>query len=144
MNKDELIHNLTELGISKPLGCREKLQLLCKQNNLPIKKQVDKVIEGWVGKSKGSLQLLYERGWIDVDKLKQYTVNGKVDIYGSIIPGTSLTAMMLEQTDFANEESLLEMYARMMGVESGKSPIAHPEVAGEGVEFDWGGWENVL
>jgi hypothetical protein len=33
---------------------------------------------------------------------------------------------------------LLEMYARMMGVESGKSPIAHPEVAGEGVEFDWG------
>jgi hypothetical protein len=33
LNKDELIHNLTELGISKPLGCRQKLQLLCKQNN---------------------------------------------------------------------------------------------------------------
>jgi hypothetical protein len=37
INKDEHIHNLSELGISKPLGYRQKLQLLCKQNNLPIK-----------------------------------------------------------------------------------------------------------
>jgi hypothetical protein len=138
LSKDELMHNLVQVGINKPLGSRQKLQLLCQQNNLPIKKQVDKVIEGWVGKPKGSLQLLYERGWIDIDKINQYTVNGRVDEYGSIIPGTSLTEMMLLQNDFANEESLLELFARMMGVESGKSPIAHPEVAGEGVEFDWG------
>jgi hypothetical protein len=91
-----------------------------------------------VGKPKGSLQLLYEQGWIDIDKINQYTVNGRVDEYSSIIPGTSLTEMMLLQNDFANEESLLELFAWMMGVKSGKSPIAHPEVAGEGVEFDLG------
>jgi hypothetical protein len=99
---------------------------------------VDKVIEGWMGKPKGSLQLLYEQGWIDVNKLNQYIINGKVNMYGSIIPGICLTAMMLEQNDIANEESLLELYPCMMGVELGKSPIAHPEVAGEGVEIDWG------
>jgi hypothetical protein len=100
---------------------------------------VERVIEGWTKKPKGSLQLLYEQGWIDVNKLNQYTVNEKVNMYGSIIPGTSLTAVMLEQNgDFPNEESLLELYARMMGLDSGKSPIAQPEVAGEGVEFDWG------
>jgi hypothetical protein len=37
LSRDELIHNLTELGISKPLGCRQKLQLLYQQNNLQIK-----------------------------------------------------------------------------------------------------------
>jgi hypothetical protein len=98
-----------------------------------------------VGKPKGSLQLLYDQGWIDIHKLNQFTVNRKVDVYSSSIPGTSLTEMMLLQNDFANEESLLELDAQMMGVESGKSPISHLEVAGEGVEFDWGGgWEDVL
>jgi hypothetical protein len=92
----------------------------------------------WTGTPKGSLQLLYEWGWIDVEKLSQYTVNGKVDVYGNIIPGTSLTELMLLQIDFANQESLLQTYAKLLGVEAGKTPIGHPEVVGEGVEFNWG------
>jgi hypothetical protein len=39
---------------------------------------------------------------------------------------------------FLNEELLLQSYACSMGVDLGKSPIAHPEVAGEGIESDLG------
>jgi hypothetical protein len=35
LSKDELMHNLVQVGINKPLGSRQKLQLLCQQNNLP-------------------------------------------------------------------------------------------------------------
>jgi hypothetical protein len=71
------------------------------------------------------LQLLYERGWIDINKLNQCKLNGKVDVYGNTISGTSLVEMMNAQTDFANEVLLLQSYAHSMDVESGKSPIDH-------------------
>jgi hypothetical protein len=76
LNKDEMTLHLNNIGITKAAGVKKKLQLLCQQNNLPIVKQVNKVLEGWIGKPKGSLQLLYKQSWIDVEKLSQYTVNG--------------------------------------------------------------------
>jgi hypothetical protein len=138
LNKDELIVHLKEIGIENPVGSKDKLQKLCVQNNLPTKKKVDKILEGWVGKQKGCFQILYERGWIDVTNISKYTMNGKKDIYGKLIPNTSLIEMMKLQVDFANEETLLESFARTLGVRAGKSPPGHPEVAGEGIEFVWG------
>jgi hypothetical protein len=138
LNKDELMVHLKDIGIENPVGSKDKLQKLCVQNNLPTKKKVDKILEGWVGKQKGYFQILYERGWIDVTNISKYTMNGKKDIYGKLIPNTSLIEMMKLQVDFANEETLLESFARTLGVRAGKSPPGHPEVAGKGIEFVWG------
>jgi hypothetical protein len=138
LSKDELTKNLKEVGIQNPPGTKDKLQKLSILNNLPTKKTVDKIQEGWVNKQKGCLQILYERGWIDESKISQYTMYGKKDIYGKTIPNTSLIEMLKLQTDFANEETLIESYSRTLGVRSGKSPPGHPEVAGEGIEFVWG------
>ena len=37
-----------------------------------------------------------------------------------------------------NQEILLQFYCKQLGVKTDRSPVAHPEIAGEGIEFDWG------
>ena len=36
------------------------------------------------------------------------------------------------------QETLLQIYCRKLGVMSDRSPVAHCEIAGEDIEFDWG------
>ena len=97
--------------------------------------------EGWCGKPKGSLQVLYERGWIDKSKLSLYTLNGsKVE---SIAVGDvtgcsySISALMKLQTDFVNEITLLQFHTQKLGASIDRSPKCHPELAGEGIEYAW-------
>ena len=45
---------------------------------------------------------------------------------------------MKKQPDFANEETLLQYHARILGCGLRCSPKCHPEIAGEGIEFMWG------
>ena len=42
------------------------------------------------------------------------------------------------QPDFIHQETLLQIYCSKLGVLSDRSPIAHCEIAGDGIEFDWG------
>ena len=42
------------------------------------------------------------------------------------------------QPDFLEQETLLQVYCRKLGAKSDHTPVAHCEVAGEGIEFDWG------
>ena len=44
----------------QPGETRKKLEAKCVANGLPITYHEPRVIEGWVGKAKGSLQVLYE------------------------------------------------------------------------------------
>jgi hypothetical protein len=46
--------------------------------------------------------------------------------------------MMNLQIDFANEETLLESFVCTLDMRTGKLPPGHPEVTGEGIEFDLG------
>jgi hypothetical protein len=55
-----------------------------------------------------------------------------------LIPNTSITEILKNQSDFATKETLLQQHGRTMGVRVGRSPVAHPEIAGEGVEYVWG------
>ena len=48
-----------------------------------------KTQKGWQGKSKGMLQVLWERGFIDVMKLKRYRIKA-LDDDGNLIPELSL------------------------------------------------------
>jgi hypothetical protein len=52
LSKDELTKFLRELGIENPPGTKDRLHKLSVSNNLPRKKTVDKIQEGWVSKQK--------------------------------------------------------------------------------------------
>jgi hypothetical protein len=99
-------------------------------------------VEGWEGKQKGLLQILWERGFVDVNNLSAYTVDGKKDEYGVIQKETSLKHLMSNCTDFEEEESLLQSMGRQMGVMIDRTPKCHCEMAGEGVEYSWGCAKN--
>ena len=137
--KTGLIQALKADGVDDPCGNKEKLQQMCINRNLPIKYQEKVIKEGWVGKPKGSLQVLYERGWIDPNDISKYTAKGKAD-YIPKFDGDhcSIDKLMSLQVDFVSEVTLLQYHAGKLGVNLERSPKCHPEIAGEGIEYGWG------
>jgi len=134
--------DLRAKGVSAK-GNKVKIVELCKQNNVPHTETTETINEGWMGKPKGMLQVLWERGFIDpaieLSKVEAfYTNDGKKDAFGNLIPGTSLRKMMSSLIDFINEETLLQYHGKTLGVTVDRSPKCHPEVAGEGIEYSWG------
>ena len=114
------------------------LQKTASQLGLPTKKHVThRVISGWEGRGKGMLQILWERGWIDVNKLNEYKMMVEDDA-GFVVPEYSLSVMMGRCTDFANEKSQLEYVCESLGVEALITTKYHAEYAGEGIEYSWG------
>ena len=59
-------------------------------------------------------------------------------MYGLLDESTSIGCFMAKQSDFLEQETLLQYYAKQLGVESDRSPVYHPEIAGEGIEFNLG------
>jgi hypothetical protein len=118
------------------------LQELCKQHNLPTEVIEQKTVEGWEGKQKGLLQILWERGFIDVNNLSAYTVDGRKDAYGVVQKETSLKHLMSNCTDFEEEESLLQALSQQMGVMIDRTPKCHCKMAGKGVDYSWGCTKN--
>jgi hypothetical protein len=140
--KDAMEKDLRAKGV-RAKGNKVAIVELCKQNDIPHIVTTETIIEGWNGKPKGMLQILWERGFIDpaIEPAKAesfYTNDGKKDAFGNLIPGTSLRKMMSSLIDFINEETLLQYHGKMLGVLVDRSPKCHPEVAGEGIEYSWG------
>ena len=54
---------------TKKMYLKPELIMLCEQWNIQTTKDEAKVIDGWCSKPKGMLKKLYERGYIDKDKL---------------------------------------------------------------------------
>ena len=95
--------------------------------------------EGWVGKQKGSFQILFERGRIDPNvNPKEYTVLGNLDIYGNRCEDKSIKKILSMQLDFMKQETLLQTYIMKLGQKSDRTPDAHCKIAGGGIEFNWG------
>ena len=46
--------------------------------------------------------------------------------------------MIAQQPDFIHEQTMLQYYCEKLGIRSNKMPVAHCEIVGEGIEFDWG------
>mmetsp|Transcript_33711 Transcript_33711/g.81741 ORF Transcript_33711/g.81741 Transcript_33711/m.81741 type:complete len:122 (+) Transcript_33711:463-828(+) len=98
-------------------GTKKDLQKRCEDNEIAISEMRRKVKEGWMGKPKGMLQVLWERGFIDPT---------------------------VEVSDFLNEKTLLQFHAEARSrdhpdgcqVMFDRSPKCHPELAGEGIEYD--------
>ena len=104
-----------------------------------IQKHVaSRTVHGWAGKGKGLLQVLWERGWIDVNKLDKYRMSGVVDGTGIVHNEFSLPHIMENCTDFANELSQLQHVCNELGVTAVTTTKYHAEYAGEGIEYSWG------
>ena len=70
-----------------------QIQSLAKSMGIPLGIVSQKKSVGWMGKSKGMMQILSERGFLDPkispnDLLKKYTVEGKKGEDGEIVSGT--------------------------------------------------------
>ena len=139
--KSELVKNLQDAGIEKPTGCRKSLQEQCLKLGLHIKENQPVVIEGWAAKAKGSLQVLFERGWVDPTCIHLYTSEGKKGDEGNSDPTGcyySIKEIMKLQKDFIEEVTLLQYHAEKLGILLDRTPKCHPEIAGEGIEYAWG------
>jgi hypothetical protein len=113
-------------------GTKDELQALCKNKDMPVKEEVDDAIEGWKGKRRACCKILWERGFNDPGEPNKldHTLNGKKDAHGNVILETSLKHLMSLQTDFIEEETLLQRHGRLLVVKIERTPKGHPEIAG--------------
>jgi len=123
-------------------GTAKELVKLAEDNGIATTITCAKIVEGWEGKPKGMLQILWERGWIDETNLKHYSIKGRHDACGLLITGSSLKILMSNCEDFEEEESLLQAMGREMGITVDRTPKCHCELAGEGIEYAWGCSKN--
>ena len=127
-------------NLSNIRGKLKEIQSIALQYNIPIQFDRNKLREGWKGKPKGMLQVLWERGFIDPDKnVREYTLNGKKINKDSddIVASSSLKQLITALPDFQSELTLLQFRAQQLGVQVRCSPKYHAEIAGEAIEFCW-------
>jgi hypothetical protein len=147
--KIELISKLEEANLPT-WGTKKDLLARCAANSVSTSEERPKMLEGWVGRPKGAFQILFERGFIKLDEgqslaqaYKTYTMDAKKDAFGQPIAGTGLKDMIAALPDFVDEKTLLQHHAESRSIDEGqqitliRSPKCHPEVAGEGIEYDW-------
>ena len=69
--KIELLKDLRQSGYdtTKQRYLKADLLALCGQRAISVTVEVGQVKEGWLGKPKGMLQIICERGWIDSTKV---------------------------------------------------------------------------
>lgn len=131
-------------------GNKDILKRRCTDNGIALTEiRTSKSIKGWKDTAKGGFQVAYERGHIDGkvprNKLNtRYTDKGRKGNNGMLLPGTAWKDIIASLPDFQNEKTLLQYHAEKRGTVDCKilfdrSPKCHPEIAGEGIEYDWGG-----
>ena len=104
-NRAELELELRSQGILTKGKSKRELFDLCRANDIACMRTAEKIKEGWMGKAKRLLQLLWERGKIDSTKMKQYSLTGKKDEFGTVVDySTCLRHIMGLCHDFVNEE----------------------------------------
>jgi hypothetical protein len=108
--------------------------ITARRNNIPLVFEMQEILKGWEG-----LQVLWESGFINGSKSeKYYTIEGRKDEFGNVDPTTSCKMMMEQQIDFIEEETLLQYHGQQLGVTIDRTPKCHPEMAGEGIKYNWG------
>jgi hypothetical protein len=91
----------------------------------------DKISPGYVGKPKGIKQILWERGlWVD-----GMTRHGPKGTDTSV---ASAEAALSKCPDFLAQRPAMDEFLTSKGQNLLMTPKCHPELAGDGVEFDWG------
>lgn len=125
---------LLKTKIKDPCGPKEKMKEMAKEYSLPVQVEEPKIVEGWVGILKGTFQILFKRGWLDPTNLDMYTKNRKQGMDGIQY---SIKKLMEKQEDFIQELTLLQYHTPLIDVYIERTLKFHPEIAGEGIEYDW-------
>ena len=89
-----------------------------------VNTEKDVKAEDLVGKPKGMRQLLFERGCLESPTAK--------------LTRPDATKLLGNMPDYVAEENKFIRDVRRRGHRAIMSPIAHPELAGNGIEFAWG------
>jgi hypothetical protein len=113
LTKKELSQRLLTCGITMK-GRLSDLQKAAINHGIPLEEIYQKILEGWEGKLKGFLQVLWERGWIDNsdDKaIQNYTIGGRENEFNLVQSELSLKHLMASCTDFEEEEMMLQSMA---------------------------------
>ena len=115
---------LHQLAFGKAADVRQRAA----NAGLSLTKNVSGVKEGYVGKAKGLKQIVWERGFWSASELR--------------IPGyvkaDEMRLKLASCYDFATELSQMQWVAEQIGVRVVMTPKAHPELAGQGIEYSWG------
>ena len=114
----------------------------CKTARNPAYIQKQQVKYGWEGKPKGMEQILWEHGWFDGSRQKDYTKDGKKDSKDVLKKDTSLFLLLSNCVDFEGEQSLLQSKGWEMGALVDCTPKCHCKLAGEGIKYSWGCAKN--
>ena len=103
-------------------GNRKELQKRCKEAGIPVQITMQESTKGWEGKPKGILQTLFKRGFINPERMTEYTVDGRNDVFGNLVADTSLRYLMEQLSDFQDEETLLQYHGRQIGGKVDRTP----------------------
>ena len=130
---------------------KEELHSIATELGVALETKTDNhVIPGWYNSQKGLLQVLYERGFIDLSKLSEYSRSGKkkeMDKDGKVMCDYKqyvLTDLMENCDDFKNQKNAIEELCEQLSLIGDPSiriltsPKYHCEIAGEGIELNWG------
>ena len=84
--KKQLISDLKGKGVKLIIHySRDELHQLALENEIELTFTEPVIIPGWLGKPKGLLHVLWERGWINEDEISKYSVDGKTSTEMKII-----------------------------------------------------------
>ena len=131
-------------GLQQIRGNLDKVQKIATKLNIPTEIHIKKILEGWQGKVKGMMQVLWECGILDMsmsskELMRLYSKEFKKDKHTKQnIPGTSMKELVSNLPDFKNKFTLLQYQAAQLSVTINCSPKFHPEIADKGVEYCWG------
>ena len=98
---------------------------------------VPNIIEGYVGKAKGTAQILWERGLYDA-RMKLDAPTIIKDAVGHVVTIPSMRQVLSACPDFLNEKTSMQELVESRGHILCMTPKYHPELAGVGIEFSWG------
>jgi len=131
------------------------LNVLASNHGVAIDIEEDEIIQGWMNKPKGLLQILWEQGWINPNEnMNNYVIEkGQIwlDLHGKVLPESEndakksvLTNLLSKCPDFKFEKSAMQKLAGDLSlchqrkIELLVMPKYHCELAGEGIEYAWG------
>ena len=128
-------------------GLVEDLRKRAEEAIIPISETSGKVIEGYVGKPKGALQIACEREFCDLSgndengiKLTLHGASRKDPITDVVtVDKTSSVIRILGRCkDFKTEKTQLMYIMDLLSIRLILTPKCHPEIAGRGIEYAWG------
>ena len=152
MTKTEIINELKDkhsFKSNKHYSLQEIHKMEKKKGVLTVIDE-EVVKEGWLGASKGLFQVLWERRFIDTNKLQWYSETGyrhQKDQKGNVkeeFQPYVLHNLMEKYTDFQQESTAMDaLFHQIIQQKEASiylltSPKYHCEIEGEGIKYAWG------